>query len=63
MVKYNPVLCMIAKDLGKLRSKLSKKVYSKGEKYRGKEETRISFMGILGELIVWQYLSDVCHLL
>ena len=59
MIKYSPVIYLIANDISKLRTKLSEKVYNeKTEKYRGNQERRISFYGILGELIMWEYLSN-----
>ena len=59
MIRYSPVIYLIANDLSKLRTKLSEKVYNeKTEKYRGNQERRISFYGILGELIMWEYLSN-----
>lgn len=59
MIQYSLVLHLIANDLSKLRTKLSKDIYNiKTDKYRGDQEKRISFYGILGELIIWEYLTD-----
>lgn len=55
---YPPMFDVLADELAKLRSDMSKDVYSKGtEKYRGEREHELSKMGILGELIARDYLS------
>ena len=57
--KFPVILCDVAEELSELRSKLSEKVYNKRtEKWRGNDEKKISYLGILGELVAREYLTD-----
>jgi len=48
----------LAKDIGKARSYISRKIYKKGsKKYRGSIENKISAQGVLGELIMRHYFD------
>ena len=58
-IKFPKLFIELSKELGVLRSKMSKNYYNEGsEKYRGEDENKISSLGVLGELIARYDLSE-----
>jgi len=57
---YSEYLTDLAQELAEVRSKLSEKVYnSQTDMFRGSEESRISSLGVLGELIAREHFKQV----
>jgi len=58
-IKFPKMFNALATEISILRSKMSEDVYHKGShRYRGDREEKISWLGIMGELIVRHYFEE-----
>ena len=59
-ITYPKFFIHLSKELSLLRTKLSKDVYKEGtDTFRGKQESSISQLGILAELIAQNFITDL----